>query len=184
MGSNSLWTGPRPPVTLAAVKLLPITLAAVALLAPDASAKTSVPADIQPPAGHKQFFQAHAIGVQIYACNGTAWTLTGPRANLYHGRRFVASHFAGPTWMHRDGSHVVGTLAKPFPVAGTIPWLLLSATATGTGPYGDKFAGVTYIQRINTTGGVAPALPCTAGKVAEVPYTADYRFFKAAAKRA
>jgi hypothetical protein len=165
------------------VKLLPITLAALALLAPAASAKTPVPADIQPPAGHKQVLTAHAIGVQIYACNGTAWTLTAPRANLYHGRRFVASHFAGPTWMHRDGSHVVGALAKPFPVAGTIPWLLLSATATGTGPYGGTLAGVTYIQRVNTTGGVAPALPCTAGRVAEVPYTADYRFFKATKHR-
>jgi hypothetical protein len=167
------------------VKILPITLAALALLAPaTASAKTTVPPDIQPPAGHKQFFEAHAIGVQIYACNGTAWTLSGPRANLYRGRSFVASHFAGPTWMHRDGSYVVGTLAKPFPVEGTIPWLLLSATATGAGPYGDKFAEVSYIQRVNTTGGVAPALPCTAGKVAEVPYTADYRFFKAAKQRA
>ena len=36
--------------------------------------------------------------------------------------------------MHADGSHVVGKLVKPFPVAGTIPWLLLSATANGTGP--------------------------------------------------
>ena len=44
------------------MRLLPITLLAVALLAPAASAKTSVPADIQPPAGHVQFFEAHAIG--------------------------------------------------------------------------------------------------------------------------
>jgi len=40
----------------------------------------------------------------------------------------------------------------------------------------------TYIQRINTTGGLAPpAAECTAatvGTVAEVAYTADYYFWK------
>jgi hypothetical protein len=40
----------------------------------------------------------------------------------------------------------------------------------------------TYIQRIAATGGLAPpAAQCTAataGTVAEVPYTADYYFWK------
>jgi hypothetical protein len=40
----------------------------------------------------------------------------------------------------------------------------------------------TYVQRIATTGGLAPpAAECnqtTAGTVAEVPYTADYYFWK------
>ena len=65
--------------------------------------------------------------MQTYSCNGTAWTFVAPRANLYQGRHFVISHFNGPTWMHADGSYVVGAVVKPFPVAGTIPWLLLSA---------------------------------------------------------
>lgn len=42
---------------------------------------------------------------------------------------------------------------------------------------------VTNIQRINTTGGVAPAAGCAsrddAGKRARVPYTADYVYFTA-----
>ena len=42
---------------------------------------------------------------------------------------------------------------------------------------------MTFIQRVNTTGGVAPGRGDlqrgAAGKVAEVPYTADYHFWKA-----
>jgi hypothetical protein len=41
---------------------------------------------------------------------------------------------------------------------------------------------VTSIQRLNTSGGVAPASGCDAdhlGAVANVPYTADYFFYKA-----
>ena len=71
----------------------------------------------------------------------------------------------------------------PYPVAGTIPWLRLQAKSTGAGPYGDKLAKTTYIQRINTTGGVAPdAATCnatTAGTQVEVAYTADYLFYRA-----
>ena len=63
--------------------------------------------------------------------------------------------------------------------AGTIDWLRLAVvTATG-GDDGDRLAHTTYIQRINTTGGVAPAGPCADGARAEIPYTADYVFFKA-----
>ena len=47
---------------------------------------------------------------------------------------------------------------------------------------------MTFIQRVNTTGGVAPAAAtcnaASAGKVAEIPYTADYHFWKAKKKRA
>ena len=41
---------------------------------------------------------------------------------------------------------------------------------------------VTYIQRVNTRGGVAPAMPCdamTKGSRTTVPYSADYVFYKA-----
>ena len=40
----------------------------------------------------------------------------------------------------------------------------------------------TYIQRLNTAGGTAPAsgrsVPIDVGKQALVPYTADYYFFR------
>jgi hypothetical protein len=43
-------------------------------------------------------------------------------------------------------------------------------------------AQVTFIQRINTKGGKAPASGCDAGHAGQevrVPYSADYRFFAA-----
>ena len=65
----------------------------------------------------------------------------------------------------------------PSPDPTAIPWLLLSAVSTG-GP--GKLADVTSIQRLNTSGGVAPATGCDAGHVgtnARVPYSADYLFY-------
>jgi hypothetical protein len=38
---------------------------------------------------------------------------------------------------------------------------------------------VTYIQRLNTRGGVAPAGTCTAGAQTAVRYSADYAFWVA-----
>jgi hypothetical protein len=143
-----------------------------------------VPPEIQVPAGNKVFLVGHAVGVQIYSCNGVAWGFVAPRANLYndHGK-LIITHFAGPTWQATDGSRVVGQLVPP-PVTvdpTAIPWLLLSAR-TFAGPDGDRLVPTTYVQRINTRGGLAPpASTCTAataGAVAEVPYTADYYFWK------
>jgi hypothetical protein len=42
--------------------------------------------------------------------------------------------------------------------------------------------GTTYVQRVNTAGGAAPAagcsLPADVGNRAYVPYTTDYYFFE------
>jgi Protein of unknown function (DUF3455) len=146
-----------------------------------------VPGKIQVADGNKVFLVGHAVGVQIYSCNATssgfAWGFVAPRANLYddHGK-LVITHFAGPTWQAKDGSRVVGRLVDSITVDPTaIPWLLLSASTT-PGPDGDRLVATTYVQRIATTGGLAPpAAECnatTAGAVAEVPYTADYYFWK------
>ena len=53
------------------------------------------------------FLIGHAIGVQIYTCNGLTWSSAVPRANLYndHGK-LIITHFRGPTWQAR-------TAAKP-----------------------------------------------------------------------
>ena len=92
-------------------------------------------------------------------------------------------HFAGPTWQHKDGSTVVG-LTPPMGTATVdptaIPWLLLQAKSTAPGPFGDKMVPTKFIQRVNTTGGLAPALPCVGRRPSsEIPYTADYYFWKA-----
>ena len=162
--------------------LLAAVLVITAALSPTvAHAAAPVPAAIKVPAGNQQFLSARAVGVQIYACGATGWTFVAPRANLYdHRGRVISTHFAGPTWQStKDAGKVVGKLAASTPGAPTaIPWLLLSAVSTTPGTFGDT----TFIQRINTTGGLAPAAAtCTAanaGTQAEVPYTADYTFWK------
>jgi hypothetical protein len=48
---------------------------------------------------------------------------------------------------------------------------------------GDSLSETTFIQRLNTAGGVTPATGCTrsadVGKKALVHYTTDYHFYKA-----
>jgi hypothetical protein len=157
-----------------------LSLAQVALAGPPPPV---VPSKIQVPDGNKVFLVGHAVGVQIYSCNGVVWSSATPRANLYddHGK-LIITHFAGPTWQATDGSKVVGQPEASVTVDPTaIPWVRLSASTT-PGPDGDRLVATTFVQRIATTGGLAPAAAAcnatTAGTVAEVPYTADYYFWK------
>lgn len=69
------------------------------------------------------------------------------------------------------------------PHTGSIPCLLLQVIGSQHGPYGGRaLSPTTYIQRLNTKEGSAPADGCTTatdvGKQALVPYTADYYFFR------
>lgn len=147
-----------------------------------------VPAAITPPATAKSAFRFHATGAQVYACGAVAsepgkfaWTLKQPDATLTDASGAAAgTHGAGPNWTAKDGSIVTGKkLADaPAPQADAVPWLLLGAvTHTGQG----KLSKVTFVQRLNTTGGKAPATGCDATSVAKearVAYTADYVFFE------
>jgi hypothetical protein len=172
------------------MKLLVTGLAALAASVPLSGIATAAPSAPEVPdgievgEGNKPFLIGHAVGVQIYRCNGVGWGLVAPRANLYGDNgQLIASHFAGPSWQARDGSKVVGRRIKdPVMVDRTaIPWLLLEPTSVTAGPDGDRLAGTTFIQRVATTGGLAPdASTCTAdaaGAESEVPYTADYVFW-------
>ena len=172
---------------LAVAAILAVTAAGAT--AHFASAKQPpVPAKIAVPAGHKLFLVAHATGVQIYSCDvtpaGFAWSFVAPRANLYDSRgRLLTTHFAGPSWRARDGSTVVGRVVDRVTLYPTaIPWLLLSTASTTVGEDGDRLARTTYIQRLNTSGGLAPDDGCSAktfGEIARVPYSADYVFWTA-----
>jgi hypothetical protein len=137
------------------------------------------------PAGNELEFFYDAVGVQIYQCQATSsgfgWVFQAPEATLFdrHGRVAV-THFAGPTWQATDGSQVVGSKLAGFTVDATsIPWLLLQAKShTGDG----RMSEVTYIQRLETTGGIAPTTGCDAahvGGIARVDYTATYFFYEA-----
>jgi hypothetical protein len=179
-------------------RLLPaLILAALAIAIPGMAlagpAEPAVPTEIAVVEGHKVFLVAHAVGVQIHECvpngSGYRWRFVGPRADLYSDSgTLVATHFAGPSWQARDGSKVMASLDGNGAVTvdpTAIPWLRLRVTSASAGADGDRLAGTKYIQRINTAGGLAPAAPTcnaeTLGNVAEVPYTADYAFWKAIA---
>jgi hypothetical protein len=139
----------------------------------------AIPDELKPPAGEELILHALASGDQIYVCNGSAWTLSGPDAKLSDEAGHAAgSHFAGPTWQWSDDSRVSGRpVANATPDPESIPWLLLTAT----GHEGDgAMKNVSSIQRLHTKGGRAPKSGCTASHKDErirVHYTADYYFY-------
>jgi hypothetical protein len=141
-----------------------------------------VPAALAPPAGNVPSAVFKASGVQIYGCPAGSWALTEPAASLTGitldpVKRVTALHFRGPSWeSDQDGSLIEGTspVSAPSDTANSIPQLLITAKTT-RGP--GVFAAVTYVQRLSTVGGVAPAGACTAGTTTAVPYRAVYRFF-------
>ena len=147
-----------------------------------------MPAGLNPPAGATLEASMTARGVQIYVCatpvagGAAAWTLKAPHAVLGRGRDTDAIHFAGPSWQALDGSLVTGAkLAAATPDPTAIPWLLLQA-ATNVGP--GLFGDVTFIQRLDTVGGLAPSAGCDDGHLAAVvlvPYRASYFFYHATA---
>jgi hypothetical protein len=138
-----------------------------------------LPADLPRPEGSKVHFHAYAAGVQIYTWNGFTWGASVPEAVLYDDDgKIVGSHYVGPTWESSSGSKVVGAVVLPRVTVDpdAIPWLLLSAVHT-EGP--GIFAATTFIHRVNTVGGKAPATAgAFVGQVAEVPYTAEYFFYR------
>lgn len=152
-----------------------------------ANCPPDVPAALNPPADATLAAALPAQGVQIYTCaipatgGAPAWTLKAPHAVLGKKNHDVqAIHFAGPSWQATDGSLVTATraAASPAPDAADIPWLLLkAATHVGAG----AFAPVTWIQRLATEKGPAPATGCDdahLGTEVLVPYAADYFFYR------
>jgi len=164
----------------------------------DRGTPPTVPTIIQVPAGNALFRVAHAVGTQNYVCLSTGWASRAysPQATLFNEENGqILTHFLSPnpdeanaaraTWQDsRDTSTVWanpvdGASYTPDPTA--IPWLLLKVVGRAQGPTGgDRMTGTTYIQRLNTRGGLKPSGTCTEGDRALVPYTADYYFYKAA----
>lgn len=137
------------------------------------------------PAGAEFAQTVFASGVQIYECragaSGPAWTFVAPEATLYDrdGGTVVGSHGAGPFWQASDGSRIVAAVSarQNAPNAADIPWLLLEVketSSTGT------FSQTRFVQRHETSGGMAPADGCDAsgvGRMLRVPYTSKYSFW-------
>ena len=103
------------------------------------------------------------------------------------------------TWRHSRDSSTVWGRVRPrdptipgdlgdsssdpaFVAKGAVAWLKVTATGTQDGPDGgDTLTKTTFIQRVNTSKGVAPSTGCASfsdvGNQAFVPYTADYIFY-------
>lgn len=150
----------------------------------------SLPAAVQVPAGNRVAMETVGVGEIAYECRAKAgmpgqheWVFVGPDAKLNdRGGRQVGKYYGPPaTWENMDGSKVTATQVAVAPAgAGAIPLQLVKANpAMGSG----AMTGVTYIQRVATWGGVAPAAACGASNLGAkqvVKYQADYIFYKAA----
>ena len=151
--------------------------------------------------GEKVLLRASVTeGSQIYECqasasdpNSFAWKLQAPFALLRADNGTDVIHSTDPTWLFtKDGSEVkgkVGQYTKPdgtivpdtaTPDANSLPWLRVDVTEH-RGNSG-LFSNVDEIQRLYTSGGIAPTASCdrTAANdhvIMTVAYSAEYVFW-------
>jgi hypothetical protein len=168
----------------------------------------AVPAGVEVDPPNDVVFVGHAIGTQNYVClpSGStfAWSLFTPEATLFNDKgKQLTTHFFSinpfepvniirATWEDsRDTSTVWGKVIKsssdaPFVNPGAIAWLKVQVSGAQDGPTGDRLSETTFIQRLNTVGGLAPATGCAVatdvGSRAFMPYTADYFFYEDASR--
>ena len=150
-------------------------------------AQSIIPQQLNPDAKESMTLIVPAKGVQIYECRvnqagAYEWTFVAPQAELFDTTgKPIGRHYAGPSWESGDGSKIVGAVKAraDAPAANAIPWLLLGTKSVGRE---GEFSKVTSVQRVNTSGGLAPKAGCSegnAGTPVRVPYSADYYFFTA-----
>jgi hypothetical protein len=180
---------------------------AFALVTP-AQAQTVVPPAVPPglevDAPNQPFLVGHAIGTQNYVCQPSGplgrvdWVLFTPEATLFDDQRQqLITHFFSPnpdpndegvvraTWQDsRDTSAVWARgVASATVDPAAITWVKLQVVGSQVGPTGgDTLFGATFVQRVNTVGGLAPDTDCEVlsdvGHKAFMPYTADYFFYR------
>lgn len=150
--------------------------------------QANLPVAVQVPAGNKVALETVGVGDITYQCNAKKdmpgqfeWVFVGPEAKLNDRNGKQVGKYYGPpaTWESMDGSKLTGTQVAVSPgTAGNIPLQLVKANpASGNG----AMMGITYILRVNTIGGVAPASACAASNLGSkqiVKYQADYIFYK------
>ncbi len=149
--------------------------------------QAALPDAVKVPAGHKVVLETVGVGTITYQCRAKAtmagqfeWVFVGPVAQLNARDGKVLGKYYGPpaTWESNDGSKLTGAQVAVAPAgAGSIPLQLVKANpAIGEG----AMKGVSFIQRVQTKGGVAPAATCDAASIDAkqiVNYQADYIFY-------
>ena len=151
--------------------------------------QSALPDAVKVPAGNVVKLESVGAGEITYECRAKSgmagqfeWVFVGPDAALSDrtGKR-IGKYYGPPaTWEAMDGSKITGAQVAVSPAAaGSIPLQLVKANpAMGAG----AMQGVTYIQRVTTQGGVAPATACVASSMGQkeiVKYQADYIFWRA-----
>jgi Protein of unknown function (DUF3455) len=163
------------------------------------SVTTESAATLAPSRGHRAIFVAHESkgtlryearraddGALQWALVGMSGSLTDQSGVMPNMGRQGLGHVvvtAGPglSLMAHDGGHASLTLAAsvPAPNPKDAPWVLFRA-APGREP--GLLDGVTYVQRLGTTGGAPPPIVHEAGSRIDVPYEAVYAFYYAEKK--
>lgn len=146
-----------------------------------------LPEPVRVPAGNTVKLETVGTGEITYECRekkdmagAFEWAFVAPVATLWDmQKKSIGKYYGGPTWEAMDGSKVTGKQVAVAPAsAGNIPLQLVKADpAMGNG----AMTGVTYIQRLETKGGVAPSATCNAGSAGtkqQVGYQAKYVFYK------
>jgi len=175
--------------SLAVAATIALSACATQMSAPMYS-QAALPDAVKVPAGHKVAMETVGVGEITYECRAKKdmagqfeWVFVGPDAKLMDRSGKQVGRYYGPpaTWESMDGSKFTGAqvAVAPAPGTGNIPLQLVKANpATGMG----AMQGVTFVQRVATMGGVAPAMPCMAGNVGAkqiVKYQSDYILYKA-----
>jgi Protein of unknown function (DUF3455) len=152
--------------------------------------QANLPDAVKVPAGHAVVLETVGVGTITYQCRAKAtmagqfeWVFVGPDAVLNSRAGKSLGKYYGPpaTWESADGSKITGTqlAISPAPV-GNIPLQLVKANpAMGEG----AMKGISFIQRVQTKGGVAPPAVCDATILESkqiVNYQSDYIFYKPA----
>jgi hypothetical protein len=156
--------------------------------------------------GHGVGTQNYVCVPSSTSASGFAFSLFTPEATLFNeqGKQLI-THFFSPnsdptvkppeagtirvTWEDsRDSSRVWAMLLEQstdfhFVQKDAVAWLKLGTVGVDVGTTGGgRLTKVTFIQRLNTAGGLAPGSGCSTfedlGRKAFVPYSADYFFYK------
>jgi hypothetical protein len=107
----------------------------------------------------------------------------GPKPSRFGDATWQSSLDSSKVWAQK-ANFIPAGIDAACPNAGAIDCLLLQTIGSAQGPTGGRIlTRTTFIQRLNTKGGSAPASGCSTsaevGKQTLVPYSADYHFFRA-----